>query len=162
MGKPQPKNPAAPRIERKGPITVAGIARTYAYDAPNEIPAQWQALGPQMASLGGADCAGYGVCTGVTGNAGSYEYLAGVGVAGTKALPRGFTSQVIPGRDYAVFTHRGSATGIPETVQSIFRNELPRAGLKPDGEPGLIEVYDARFDPRTGSGEVDLWIPVKV
>jgi uncharacterized protein len=31
----------------------------------------------------------------------------------------------------------------------------------PDGEPGLIEVYDARFDPRTGSGEVDLWIPVK-
>ncbi len=27
--------------------------------------------------------------------------------------------------------------------------------------PGLIELYDERFDPQTLSGEVELWIPVK-
>lgn len=160
MSKPQPKLDVAPRVERKGPVTVAGIARTYACDGPNEIPSQWQALAPHMAELA-ADCTGYGVCTGVTGNVESYEYLAGVGVSGARDLPDGFATQLIPERDYAVFTHRGSAAGIPATVQTIFREALPAMGLTPDGEPGLIEVYDERFDPRSGSGEVELWVSVK-
>jgi AraC family transcriptional regulator len=161
MSKPQLKTSNAPRVEHKGPVTVAGIARTYPCDGPNDIPAQWQALGPHMVALAGTGCTGYGVCTGVTGNAESYQYLAGVGVTGAKALPEGFVSQIIPARDYAVFTHRGRAMDIPATVQSIFRDELPRAGLMPEGEPGLIEVYDARFDPRTGSGEIEFWISVR-
>jgi AraC family transcriptional regulator len=161
MSKPQPKASDTPRVERKGPITVAGIARTYPCDGPNDIPAQWQALGPRMAALADAECTGYGVCTAVSGNAESYQYLAGVRVTGTKWLPEGFTSQIIPARSYAVFTHRGNATRIPAAVQAIFHDDLPRMGLKPDGEPGLIEVYDERFDPSTGSGEIEFWIPIR-
>lgn len=160
MSKPQMKTSNAPRVERKGPISVAGIARTYPCEGPNDIPAQWQALGPHMTTLADAGCTGYGVCIGVTGNAESYQYLAGVGVTGAKALPEGFVSQIIPARSYAVFTHRGNAADIPAAVQAIFRDELPRMGLKPDGEPGLVEVYDERFDARTGSGEIEFWIAV--
>ncbi len=160
MSRPQPQQANEPKIETHGPITVAGIARTYPCDAPNDIPAQWQEFGPHMASLAGGRCGAFGVCTGVIGERPTYEYLAGVAVEEGTKLPEGFSTVTIPARSYAVFTHRGSATRIPDTVGKAFREDLPRMGLTPAGEPGLIEVYDERFDARTGRGEVDLWIPV--
>lgn len=161
MSRANPKQADEPRVEIHGPIAVAGFARTYACDGANDIPAQWQKLAPHMAALAGTNCGAYGVCSGPIGNNESYQYLAGVAVGDVAKLPEGFATVTIPARRYAVFTHSGSVMNISDTAQRAFREDLPRAGLVPEGEPGLIEVYDGRFDARTGSGEVDLWIPVK-
>jgi AraC family transcriptional regulator len=91
----------------------------------------------------------------------SYQYLAGVAVNDTKDLPEGFSTVVIPERTYAVFTHQGRAADTPRTMRAILGEHLPRMGLKPQGEPGMVESYDERFDPRTGRGEIEIWIAVR-
>jgi AraC family transcriptional regulator len=162
MSRPRPKVSDTPRIETRGPITVAGIARTYRCDGPNDIPAQWQQFGPHIGSVPSqkGDTA-YGVGSGMLGDGKSYQYLAGVAVEDTKRLPAGFSTVVIPERTYAVFTHRGHAADTSRTMRAILGDYLPGMGLKPEGEPGMIESYDERFDPRTGSGEIEIWIAVK-
>lgn len=149
-----------PRIETRGPLTIAGLAETYRCDAPNDIPAQWQRLAPFIGKVPGeVGCGAYGVASGLIGNNKSYQYLAGVAVNEAAKLPEGFTSVVIPERTYAVFTHRGSAQDTPRSMQAILGEHLPRLGLKPDGD--MVESYDQRFDPRTGSGEIEIWIPIR-
>jgi AraC family transcriptional regulator len=149
-----------PRVETRGPITVAGIARTYRCDGPNDIPAQWQKLGPHIGRVPKQmGSAAYGVGSGMIGNRESYQYLAGVAVTDTVALPEGFTSVVIPERTYAVFIHRGRAQDTPQSMGAILSEHLPRLGLKPDGD--MIESYDERFDPVSGRGEIEIWILVR-
>ena len=151
---------SAPRVEKRGPIQVAGVARTYRCDGPNDIPAQWQKLAPFIGRVPGQEGnVAYGVGSGMVGNNESYQYLAGVAVSDTKALPEGFTSTVIPARTYAVFTHRGQAQDTPRSMGAILSEHLPRMGLTPSGD--MIESYDERFDPATGRGEIEIWIPVK-
>ena len=101
----------------------------------------------------------YGVGSGMIENRESYQYLAGVAVQDTADLPEGFTSVVIPERSYAVFTHRGSAQDTPRTMRAILSEHLPSMGLTPAGD--MVESYDERFDPQTGRGEIEIWIPVE-
>ena len=151
---------SAPRVEMRGPITVAGIARTYRCDGPNDIPGQWQALAPFIGRVPAqTGNAAYGVGSGMIGNNESYQYLAGVAVRDTVTLPEGFSAVVIPERTYAVFTHRGRAQDTPQSMGAILSEHLPRLGLKPDGD--MVESYDERFDPIAGSGEIEIWIPVR-
>jgi AraC family transcriptional regulator len=149
----------APRIETRGPITVAGIAQTYRCDGPNDIPGQWRRLMPFIGKVPGEVGAGaYGVGSGMIGDGASYQYLAGIPVRDTAALPDDFSTAVIPKRTSAVFTHRGRAEDTPQSMEAILGEHLPRMGLKPEGD--MVEAYDERFDPRTGSGEIEIWIPV--
>ena len=150
----------APRVETRGPITVAGFAQTYRCDGPNDIPAQWRKLGPYIGRVPAQVGRGaYGVGSGMIENRESYQYLAGVAVQDTADLPEGFTSVVIPERSYAVFTHRGSAQDTPRTMRAILSEHLPSMGLTPAGD--MVESYDERFDPQTGRGEIEIWIPVE-
>jgi AraC family transcriptional regulator len=151
---------STPRVEKRGPIQVAGVARTYRCDGPNDIPGQWQKLAPFIGHLPAQKGnVAYGVGSGMIGSNETYQYLAGVAVSDTKALPDGFTSLVIPERTYAVFTHRGRAQDTPQSMGTILSEHLPRMGLKSAGD--MVESYDERFDPATGSGEIDIWIPVR-
>ena len=162
MSKQQTATLDAPRVETRGPLTVAGFAQTYRCDGPNDIPALWQRLAPFIGNVPGeVGCGGYGVASGMISGKDSYQYLAGVAVKDASGLPGGFTAVEVPERRYAIFVHRGHAAALPDTTRAILSEHLPRMGLKPAGEPGLIETYDERFDPRTGSGEIELWIPVK-
>jgi AraC family transcriptional regulator len=63
-------------------------------------------------------------------------------------------------RRYAVFTHRGHISTIRATCNAIWNDWLPRSGCEVDDAPDF-ERYDERFDPHTGQGEMEVWIPVK-
>ena len=65
----------------------------------------------------------------------------------------------IPAGTYAVFTHRGHISDLPKMVYTAWNKGLPDAGLEPTMAPDF-EVYDERFDPKTGRGVVELWLPV--
>ena len=76
-------------------------------------------------------------------------------------VPEGMHSVTIPAQRYAVFTSAGKfPQSIWETVDFIYNDWLKRPGHRRAGGPDF-EVYDSRYDAATGSGEVDLYIPIE-
>ena len=59
-----------------------------------------------------------------------------------------------------VFTHGGHISGTRGTCNAIWNQWLPQSGLEETDAPDF-EPYDEGFDPHTGLGEVQVWIPVK-
>ena len=65
-----------------------------------------------------------------------------------------------PKQKYAVFTHRDHISTIRRTVNTIWNHWLPASGLKAADAPNF-ERYDENFDPLTGDGGLEIWMPVK-
>ncbi len=90
-----------------------------------------------------------------------FDYIAGVEVNSVSDLPKGFVHRKLPGSAYAVFEHHGHVSGIRETKQAIWSNWRRNARIEPaEGMPDF-ELYGRRFDARTGSGVVEIWIGVQ-
>ncbi|MEW6640831.1 MAG: GyrI-like domain-containing protein [Pseudomonadota bacterium] len=158
----------APRFETTGRRLIAGFRESYAFSDDRfkqGIGAQWQRLGPMIGRIPGqVGAIAYGVCFGMFGNAARFDYIAGVEVAATDGLPDGFTTVLLPPRTWAVFPHRLHATRFNETMAAILRDWLPGSGQEiADGEdaPDLLESYGDAFDPATGLGGMELWLPVR-
>ena len=90
---------------------------------------------------------------------GHADYLTGVEVKDFAAVPAEFSRLQIPAQRYAVFTHKDHISAIRRTWFSIWNKGLPDAGLEATGGPEF-ERYDERFDGRSGTGEVEIWIPI--
>ena len=151
---------AVPRIEEAPLLLIAGIGERYRFETNTGIPAQWQRLVPLLGHIPSQiGMTTYGVCCNADGT-GSFEYIAGVEVAGFNRLPADLARIRLPARRYAVFTHSGHVAGLRASVYSIWNNALPASGLEVADAPDF-ERYDARFDPRTGQGEIDICIPLK-
>lgn len=151
---------SAPRLEEAPLMLIAGIGERYRFETNTGIPAQWTRLVPQLGQIPGQiGMTTYGVCCNADG-AGSFDYIVGVEVADFNRLPADLARIRLPARRYAVFTHSGHIAGLRATVYSIWNNALPASGLEVADAPDF-ERYDARFDPGTGYGDVDIFIPVK-
>jgi AraC family transcriptional regulator len=99
----------------------------------------------------------YGVCSDY--GDGSFDYLAGVEVASTGVLPPGAETVTLVAGDYAVFEHRGHIADFKKTIHTIWAQQVPQRQLKLAQAPNF-ELYDARFDPNTGLGTVEVWLPL--
>jgi AraC family transcriptional regulator len=70
-----------------------------------------------------------------------------------------FTRLRIPPHTYAVFEHREHISSIVATIKAIWERGLAEAGCEPaDGV--AFERYDHRFDPKTGLGGLEIWVPI--
>ena len=124
------------------------------------IPSVWQQFVRREGEIENADLgAGYGLCCNAD-EAGRFRYVAAVGVRGTGDVPDGMEAVDVPAQRYAVFTHSGHISDIKKTVYTVWNKALPDAGLTPARSPDF-ELYDKRFDPETGRGIVEIWIPVE-
>jgi AraC family transcriptional regulator len=56
----------------------------------------------------------------------------------------------VPGRRYAVFTHRGPMTAVQATYVTAFA-AMEQLGLRPDATGWRLERYDRRFTPSVDS-----------
>jgi AraC family transcriptional regulator len=151
---------AAPRFEHRDALLIAGIGARYARGGDPAIPSQWQRFVPHIGSVPSqvGDIT-YGVAANFDDD-GAFDYIAGVEVSRFADLPEGFTTIRLPPRRYAVFTHRGHVSSIPATMKAIWGEWLPASGHKFADAP-FFERYDGRFNPRTGEGEVELWLPLE-
>lgn len=151
---------AEPRIEMRGPLLLAGIARTYSQASSAGIPGQWQAFGPHVGHVPGQtnNCA-YGVMYNGDEH-GNMDYLAGVEVRDFSAVPADFTRLRVPEQRYAIFVHPGHVATVRSTWHTIWTVWLPDSGFEPADAP-LIEFYPESFDPATGTGGFELWVPVR-
>lgn len=153
----------APRFETRDAFTVAGLRvryNTMGESGTEDIPKQWQRLAPFMGHVPDAvgDIA-YGVFYDFDEN-GGFTYIAGVEVSRTDEMPREFERLNIPKQRYAVFTHHGHISTIPQTMQAIWQKGIVAANLKP-ADSASFERYDERFNPATGEGDVEVWMALE-
>ena len=153
------ENLQAPRFQTGKPLLVAGIGERYTCETGAAIPGQWQRFHQSVANFPGRiGPVAYGVCCNAD-DAGNFDYIAGVEVADFSDLPREFSRVRIPEAKYAVFTHSDHISTIRRTVNTIWNHWLPASGLKAADAPNF-ERYDENFDPLTGNGGLEIWIPV--
>jgi AraC family transcriptional regulator len=152
-------NLPAPRFEICKPLLVAGLGERYTWESGAAIPGQWQRFHQSVANFPGRiGQVAYGVCCNAD-DAGNYDYIAGVEVSDFSDLPREFSRARIPEQKYAVFAHRDHISTIRRTINTIWNQWLPVSGLKAADAPSF-ERYDENFDPLTGNGGFEIWMPV--
>lgn len=151
---------APPRFETAKAFLVAGPAERISCDNGAVIPGLWQRFHQSVADIPGrVGKLAYGVCCNGD-DAGNFDYIAGVEVADFSELPRRFARVRIPESRYAVFTHRDHIASIRRTVTAIWNHWLPASGLTVADAPNF-ERYDEKFDPVTGHGGLEIWVPVR-
>jgi AraC family transcriptional regulator len=151
---------ASPRFELCKPLLVAGVGDRFSHDNGAGIPGLWQRFHLAVADIPARiGRAAYGVCCNGD-DSGTFDYIAGVEVADFANVPRAFMRVRIPEQRYAVFAHREHVSSIRRTVNAIWNHWLPASGLQIADAPNF-ERYDAAFDPVTGNGGFEIWVPVK-
>ncbi|SRR5258708_7948158 len=155
----------APRIENGKPLLIAGLRYHYTSETMGKVPAQWQRFAPYIGKIPGqVGHAAYGLSFLHTGSPG-IEYLSGVEVSNCAGLASEFSCASIPAQRYAVFLHRDHVSKVWHTCDAIGKQWFPGSGyeLAPPaaGAPDFFERYTEAFDPRTGMGGIEVWIPIK-
>jgi AraC family transcriptional regulator len=153
-------NLQAPRFLTGKPLLVAGLGERFSHENGAGIPGLWQRFHQSVANIPArVGKVAYGVCCNGD-DAGNFDYIAGVEVSDFTDLPREFARVRIPEARYAVFTHRDHVSSIRRTVNTIWNHWLPASGFKMADAP-TFERYDENFDPLTGNGGFEIWVPIK-
>jgi len=139
--------------------TIAGLNVRYTMESRIEIPQQWEKFVPRAASLPAVrgSCF-YGVCWN-TDNECRFDYLTGLEVTDSNTLPAEFTKLKLVGRKYAVFAHTDHVSRIPQTIDLIWTKWVNNCGLQIAKAP-CFERYTSEFNPGTGMGGMEIWIPL--
>jgi AraC family transcriptional regulator len=142
-------------------MTIAGLREHYTPASLDGIPALWQrlvAFGRLPGRVGSIDYAA------VFLQPDGCDYVAGFEVADSAGLPEEFECVKIPARKYAVFFHNEHVARVRNTFDAIMRIWLPASGLRiantADARAYVLERYGEGFDPRSGMGDIQLWVPV--
>lgn len=154
-----------PRIENGKPMLVAGLRSHYTAETMKNVAAQWQRFASYIGRIPGqVDGSAYGLCLN-TSSPNGIDYISGVEVSGSSVLPSELSTVRIPGQRYAVFLHHDHVSRLPETFDAIWRKWLPASGYQTvpaaEGAPQFFEKYTESFDPQTGMGGIEIWIPIK-
>jgi len=150
-----------PRFETGKAFLVAGVGERFNHENGAGIPGLWQRFQQSVDEIPGrVGKVAYGVCCNGD-DAGNFDYIAGVEVSDFSDLPREFSRVRIPEQKYAIFTHREHISTIRRSVNTIWNHWLPASGFKVADAPNF-ERYDEKFDPLTGNGGLEIWVPVRV
>jgi AraC family transcriptional regulator len=149
-----------PRFENGRLLLIVGLSERYTCESSKAIPAQWQRFGPHIDNIPGqVGKVAYGVrCNG--DDSGNFDYICGVEVSDFSDVPAEFARLRIAPQRYAVFRHRDHISGIRRTMNTIWSKWLPESGHEVIDAPDF-ERYGAEFDPKTGNGGLEIWVPVK-
>jgi AraC family transcriptional regulator len=140
-------------------MLLAGLRRQHTFaGAAAGIAAQWREFRGSGSIPHRVGDVAYGVLCGGDPAAQVMEYMCAVEVSEFDAAHAG--RMRVPPQHYAVFEHAGPASGIQATWLAIWNEWLPRSGGYQLANGPEFERYDDRFDPRTGTGVVEVWASV--
>jgi AraC family transcriptional regulator len=150
-----------PRFEDSPGLMIAGYSGRYTFETNQGIPTQWQrfneAYHGQIPNQKGKVF--YGLSHNFDDD-GHFEYVCGAEVSGFGGLPDELARvRIVPHR-YAVFSHRSHISMISRTHYTIWATWAQESGHRP-AEMLNFERYDEGFDPMTGNGVVEIWVPIK-
>lgn len=129
----------------------------------NGIPNLWQRFVPLMETITNVKP---GMPVGVTRDTseeGGFDYIAALEVTRFGHMQEELKAIEIPARTYAVFTHASHVSRIPDTYRAIWDEALPALGRRPADltTAYVLERHKPEFDPDTGEGGLEIWIPLE-
>lgn len=150
----------APRFEDGPERLIAGFNQSYTMETRENISSQWDRFAPHIGRVPNqVNHTAYGVCWNCKSGC-EFDYVSGVEVTSADDLPSGFTSVQLRAGRYAVFTHNGHVSSISKTIDDIWAKWVPDAGL-PIADAPCFERYTEEFNPQTGTGGIEIWIPLR-
>jgi len=148
-----------PRFEKGHFRLIAGLGGHFTKETAQRIPELWERFAAHIGKVPGqVDEVTYGVCCNPDGK-GGFEYIAGVEISRLDDLPEQYRWIEIAPQHYAVFEHQGGLDSLPMTFEYIWTTWLPQSGRQAADAPEF-ERYSADFNPRTGRGVVEVWLPL--
>ncbi|MFO0869719.1 MAG: YciI family protein [Pirellulales bacterium] len=151
---------APPTFQHSGPLVIGGLNRSYTLETRGQIPQQWESFVPRAGELPAANRENYyGLCWSCRPD-GSFDYLAGIEVTTAEGLPSDLVAVPLTERRYAVFPHLDHVSQISRTIELIWTKWVPDCGLSIAQAP-CFERYTRDFQPQTGTGGMELWIPLE-
>ncbi len=150
---------APPRIVQQDAMLMFGLTEHYTFQNTAGMPSQWARFLPHLGHIKGqAGNVAYGIiCNGDDAN--NFDYICAVQVNEFPSEPADFARLRLAPQTYAVFTHTGHISAIGATCSAVWNQALPASGRKAVDAPWL-ERYGEDFDGGTGTGKVEIWIPV--
>jgi AraC family transcriptional regulator len=159
----QRRSPMEPRIVEKSSFTVVGIAGHFTPATNTQIPVLWERFAPRMDAIPrrhGRHTLGLCIdADPATVEEAGFTYVAAVEVDGVGDVPSEMIAITVPASRYAVFTHSGHISRIADTVRRIWGEWLPASRRRHVRAPDF-EHYDERWDPVTGEGDIDIYVPI--
>ncbi|HEY3616501.1 MAG TPA: GyrI-like domain-containing protein [Candidatus Sulfotelmatobacter sp.] len=154
-----------PRFENGRPLLIAGLGGRYSADTLDDLPALWERFSVHIGKVPGqVGRAAYGVCSDMFTGTGSFHYLAGVEVSDSRRLPEGLCLVHMPAQRYVIFSHPGHVSTLRHTVNTIWSQWFPasnhKAARATDGAADFLERYGEDFNPRLGTGDIEVWVPL--
>jgi len=150
----------APQFESGNTMVIAGLHESYTFENRVKIPSQWDRFGPYIDKVPGQlGQIAYGVCWNFSPGQG-FDYLSGVEVQEGSQLPAEIKTVQLGAREYVVFTHPNHVSTMGNTIDNIWNTWVPQAGLKMANAP-WFERYTEAFNPQTGTGGMEIWIPLE-
>jgi AraC family transcriptional regulator len=151
---------APPRFVDGKPMLLVGIGEHYNCETSAGIPAQWQRFLPHFGNVPGQlNRKAYGVKYNFDDDE-NFDYLCGVEVADFSRTPQGWEHLRVAEQRYAVFTHSEHISTIRRTWSTVWNVWLPSSGHQVADAPHF-ELYGESFNADTGTGGVEIWIPIR-
>jgi AraC family transcriptional regulator len=148
------------RFESGRPLLIAGVGERYTCETSRAIPAQWQRAAPSFDDIPRRIGK---IAFGVIFNSDdedNFDYIAGMEVTDFSGLPASFSRLRVGPQKYAVFSIREHISTVRCAFNTIWSRWLPESGHEVADAP-WFERYGEEFDPHTGMGGFEIWIPVK-
>lgn len=160
----QPAQSVQPdRIVTAGTMLFAGLRRYYRFDERAGIAMLWRDFGAYMGAIPDTiPGAAFGLCLAPAdpNDEVGFDYAPAVEVSSLKDLPEGLSGIRIAPRDWAVFRHDGHVSSLGATC-AVAGEWLAASGRQPSGgSMQMIERYGSTFDPNTGLGGAEVWLPL--
>jgi AraC family transcriptional regulator len=147
------------RTAQRDAMLIFGLSHAYTPQSMGGIPSQWERFlthfGHSPTQL---DKIAYGVICNMD-DSGNFDYICGAEVSEFPSHPSEFVRLRIPPQTYAVFLHTDHISSVGATCSAIWNQGLPDSGYKAADSP-WFERYAEEFDSCTGSGGLEIWIPI--
>lgn len=142
------------------PLLLAGLLEHYRDGDMSGIPNQWQRFGPWLGQIPNqVPFVAYGVVFNGD-DEGTMDYLTGMEVTDFSDVPAPLARLRIGSQRYAVWRRPGHVSEIRAVWRTIWGQWIP-ARLKKLADAPFFERYPESFDPQTGDGGYEIWLPVE-
>jgi AraC family transcriptional regulator len=152
-----------PRVVRQPAFQVVGMAGRFT-PTSSKIPELWGRFAPRIHEIPhrrGLHTLGVSLdADPSTIDEVGFTYLACVEVDRVGDLPDGMIAATVPANVYAVLTHTGHISRLPDTVKHVWGRWLPGSPYRHVPAPDYERYDPERWDPGTGEGAVDLYVPI--
>ncbi len=156
-----------PRIEEVAPMRLTGLMGDFTPATMREIAALWPRFAQQLertriSGVGGK--VSYGAGFHCFDGSPAFQYLCAVEVSDFTGVPPEWARIEIPRRRYAIFPHPGHVSGLGDAINAVHETWLPGSGHAAalgGGAPDFLERYGEGFDPATGTGDLEVWFPIR-